>query len=678
MPLRRAKPMTFQPHTVCDAIDGTNGPTGGMVALTNLIPAPSTAFIFVPRPASVSKTTFGSFSTPGFISAGLTVGDVFYGIIASALHAGHDQPFAYNIQTNTFLTVGGITNGNTPVSPASTGNWTPPIIAQVGNRIVVCHPGFPGGTVKFGWFDVSSYSQSLTGDTTLGSPVITGNPLYLGVQPGMTISGTGIPANTTVISAAPFVLVTTGVTHTNTTLDGLLNTTGVAVGQPVVGAGIPIGTTVAAIVSPVEVTLSQAATASATITVTFSGATLTLSANASATNNGVALAVAGGTKAAPLWGAGDTNLNNLPSSPVGVAQFNGRAYYALGLDGIVFSDSGFPCQVSNNPNVQALLTNDGLPVTAIGPLPLNTTSGGIVQSLIAFEGTAKMQQITGDPVTSNLSMNALSVPTGTDAPLSIVPLTAGLSFVSPEGLRIISFAGQVSDPIGQSGTGVAVPFIYSLYPSRLCAAANADVLRISTINGATVNTPTQEYWYDLTRKIWTGPHSFPASIIQPWRNTFVLSAFGVDAKLWQSDVYPTGSNIYVENGAQVGCFYQTMMLPDNAEMAENTIVESALALSLPESAVAMIGCLSDDGQILDSVQVTGSGGSGSIWGQFNWGAAFWGGTLSTLFQRRISWEWPLVFKQMSITASFNAGAGIAIGNLYLKYQTLGYMLERVP
>lgn len=65
-------------------------------------------------------------------------------------------------------------------------------------------------------------------------------------------------------------IVTTGNTHSNTTLDSLASASGIVVGQTVTGTGIPSGTTVSAI-SGTTVTLSQAATATATgVSITFS------------------------------------------------------------------------------------------------------------------------------------------------------------------------------------------------------------------------------------------------------------------------------------------------------------------------------------------------------------------------------------------------------------------------
>lgn len=701
MALRNPKPITFRWRTVSDTVDASNGPPGACAALSNWIPSPSTDRQFVPRPASIQQTTFAGFTNPRFISALLVVGNRAYGLISTSMFPGNDQPFVFDLTAGAFLTVTGETAANTPATQPYTGDWTPPILAQVGSRVIVTHPGFPGGAIKFGWFDMSGFTASVIGNVTSGSPTITGNPTIAGVNPGMTITGTGIPAGDTVVSAIPFVLTTPGATHNNTTLDNLGSTAGVAVGQVVAGAGIPIGTTVASVDSSSAVTLSQAATATATVSITFSGAVITMLANATANNAGETLTIAGGTLTSPQWGAGDTNINNLPSVPVSVAQFNARAYYALGLNGIVFSDSGNATQVSNNPAVQALTTQDGLAVTALGPLPLNSLLGGVVQSLIAFEGIVKMQQITGDPTTSNLAMNALPLATGTLAPLSITPMKEGLAFVSPEGLRIINFAAQVSDPIGDHGQGVTVPFIYALYPSRICAASNADTFRISVINSQVVNTPTQEWWWDLTRKIFTGPHTFPASQIDSWGDTFLMAPapgpvspgstiwgefiwgeadWGVGgssvASLWRSDAFPSLSNTFMENGSPISCYAQTSLLPDNEVMSENAMVEAVLGMALPAGAQAAIVATRDTGEQIGNVLLDGAGGAETIWGEFFWGQNTWGGRSPVYYERRIAWTAPLVFTQMTVSVQMPASYGVTLGNLYMKYEPLGYLLQR--
>lgn len=578
-----------------------------MLQLSNLVRSPSMAGMWVPRPAAVELTTFSGLSSPGFVSGACVVGDIAYGMIASARNAAYDEPFAYNIATNTFLTVAGVTSGNVPASPATSGDWTPPILAQVGTRVIVCHPGFPGGAVKFGWFDLSGFSLSITGTTANGSPTITAISSTLGIQPGMMISGSGIAAGAIVLST------------TSST-----------------------------------VTMSANATASGSPTLTF----------------------AGGTAGAPLWGAGDCNINPLPSVPVGVAQLNGRAYFACGVDGIPYSDSLFPCQRTNA--TQALTPNNGQPVTAIAPsnlaIPL---TGGVILGLVAFQGAAAMQQITGDPATNNLSMQGLPYATGTLAPLSLVPTAAGLMFVSPTGLRLVNTAGQVTEPIGAAGQGIAMPFINALHPSRIAAAANADVVRIAVINGAVSGGTLQEWWYDLVGKNWSGPHGFAHSLIQPWRATFVKTAASPAAALWQSDPVPNINSTYAENGAQLQWSYQSALLPDTEAMAENAVNEATIAAQIPAGATIVVTAADESGTKLDQVTIAAPAGSSSLFGSAIFGVAVFGGTAGYLRQWPIPWHVGLVFKQMTITVSGESAFILSIGTLRLRYQILGFLMQAV-
>jgi hypothetical protein len=662
VPLRKGLPLTWRPKGLSDAIDGTNAFDGAMASLSNLIPDPSTESVWQPRPPALLAADFPSFSSPGFISAEYVIGNRVYGMIASAANSGKDEPFVFDLSIGGFITLTGVTNANTPTSPPTSGDWTPPRLKQVAGRVIVTHPGFPGDTVKFGWFDISGFDVATVGDTVSGSPVITGKPNILGTQPGMAIIGTGIPANTTVLAASnSFTAVSvTGTTHGTAVMDGIASTAAVRVGANVSGPGILPGTTVAAVTSSVALLLSQVTTSSvtgtfvialaspsqpgyisgtltsgsaviaiadttglwvgqsvsgqgipdgstvlslvantsvtisATVTATgpfplsFDGTIIIMSANATASANGVALSIVGGSVSAPLWGAGDTQLNPLPSVPVDVGQMNGRAWFACGINGIPFSDPGFPCQISNNTAVQALTTNDGLAVTAIGELQLTSALGGIVQSLIAFEGTVKMQQITGDPVFNNLSMNSLPVTTGTLAPNTICSTEMGLAFVSPEGLRVIGFTGAVSPPIGDHGQGITAPFIYAVNPSRMCAAANSDTIRITVTDGWKPGAPNEEYWFDFGRRIWHGPHTSTCSLIEAWGPRFVMALIGVDAKLFVANAVPTSTDGYVENGVTLSWQFEPVyMLPDTGDMTMNSLVEMTLACGGPDcSAIA--------------------------------------------------------------------------------------------
>lgn len=676
MALRHGKSVVLRPTGLSDTLDGSNAFAGAMQQLVNLVPDPSTDKVWQCRPGAVAVAGFPGIGN-GFISGLLVVGNTAYGLMTTPTFPGFDTPFAFNLATNTAITVVGVTAANVPQSQPPSGDWTPPILAQVGTRIIVTDTGFGALGNQFGWFDVSGFSETTTGNVTMGSTIITGNPNILGVQPGMLLSALGYSlSGVVVLSTAQFVLVTAGQTHSNTTLDNLVNTTGVAIGQVVSGTGIIPGTTVSAIVSPTQVTLSQAAIATGTIQVTFSGGTITVNAPASSNNSATSVTVVGGTPAAPLWGAGTTDRNPLPSVPVGVAQFNGRAYYALGTNGIVFSDSGFPCRVSNNPNVQALTTNDGLSVTAIGQLLLTAPlTGGIVQALIVFEGVVKMQQITGDPTTNNLAMNAMNVATGTAAPLSITPTTLGLAFISPQGLRIVSFAGTVSDVIGAYGGGVSVPFINAQHPSRICAGANSGVLRISVPTLLANANATVEYWFDLTRKQWSGPHTFASSQIQPWNITFICAQTGVNGQLYGSDVYQTVGSQFLENGALLAWAWQTSMQPDNGDIAGNSLVEMTLACGVAGGKTISLSSYDMNGALLDSTNV-GVAGMPAIFGQAIFGTSVFGDVAGGPFQqRKVEWTHPLVFKQLSVLATGASSSQVRLGNLYMRYQILGYTLE---
>jgi hypothetical protein len=337
--------------------------------------------------------------------------------------------------------------------------------------------------------------------------------------------------------------------------------------------------------------------------------------------------------------------------------------------------------------VQALTTNDGLPITAIAPLLLSAPlTGGIVQAIIAFEGGTKMQQITGDqaiPATSTsiasggastLTMNALPVATGTLAPLSVVPCSLGLGFVSPEGLRFVKFDGSVSPPIGDGGTGVTVPFIFSAGPSRICAATNSDTYRITSQNASGAGQPQQEWWYDITRKVWSGPHTSTASLIQPWRNSFLMSFIGINAALYQSDAQPGPASSFIENAAQLQWAYVTSLLPDSGDGSMNALVEMTLACELAEGTTASISCVSDFSVVLDTTTIAGEG-TKTIWGQFNWGAALWGGAGGVFRERSVNWNIPLVFRQMVISVSGQSAFNARVGNLYMKYQRLNYKIQ---
>lgn len=674
MPLSKSKPVLWSPKGCVDSVDGTTSPKGSMTLLTNLVQDPTTARMFVPRAASINLTKFGSFDLPTGATAALVVGDICYGMVSSSHFADNDEPFVYNLASNAFIAVSGATAANTPATQPTTGDWTPPTMEVIGGRIMVTHPGFGGVSTGYylGWFDISGFNDVTTGNVTTGSPVIDGFPNIDGVTPGMTVSGTAIPANTIVDSFSNVVLAPTGTTHGNTTVDSISSMTGIAVGQQIEGAGIAEGTTITVVnVGGSSITLSQAATASASgVTLNITGTTITMSANATGTHTGEAITIAGGTPGDPLWVAGNTSGFPLPSVPTFVKNFNNRAYYACGNMNY-YSDVLVPTNMTNAG--QALTVGDTTPITSMGTLPFNTLSGGVVQALVVFKDD-DLFQIQGDAALSNLTLNDMDVGVGTAAPLSVVSTPNGLSFIANDGLRFVGLTGNVTQPTGEDGQGISYPFISALHPSRISACYNADTLRISVQNGAAPQSPFQDWWLNMTTNAWSGPHTFPSNICQRWRNTFVTVPQSAPAGLWQSNSIPNVEDTYTENGIALSWDYQTVLLPDNELMAVNSIIESSIGFGLYISGQSLtFVALNEGGQVLDQVVINETG-IATLWGGFVWGEANWGGVYLPYQQHRIPWSIPLVANQMSVQVNGFSAAGFKIGNLFLRYRPLGYMV----
>lgn len=770
--LRNSSPLTFTARTLSDATDATNVSRGAMQALANLIPSQKTRGHFVCRPGAVDTVDFvGTFANPGFVSAELPIGNIVYGMVASDEAPGRDHPFAYDLIAEAFLPVAGVTAAAIPVSPPSTGDWTPPIVAQVGSRILVTHPGFAGDGgiddtartyIKFGWFDISGFQQTLEVDLVSGTPFLYGGFSTLGIQPGMAVTGSAlIPAGATVVRVFPNSASAnyfTADSHGTNVIDGInpADVPEMYIGKTILGPGVLPGTTIIEhLPLATQITLSQPTTSSVTAgsflvygnvsslpqwqskgdftsgsaqvlnaivtdvhtgqlivspgfladqtyVTGVTGTTIFLNQDAIATGTAKYFSVvgsviemsldatgsaqgpiliSGGTREVPLWGSGDTAINPLPSTPLGVAQFNGRAYFACGEDGVPFSDALLPCVRTNA--TQALAANNAQPVTAIGPLMLqNAVLGGIVQSIMAFQGVGSIQQITGDSATANLQMNALPVPTGTLAPLTLVPTHLGLFFVAPDGLRLIDLQARVSDPIGQDGDGVTAPFLAVTAPpfesdapaSRMTASANGRTLRIDVPDsfGSMVS-----YWFDLTRKIWTGPHTEGASLVSRWNDTFLVSATDRSVLRRADDVQKPYS-VYTDAASRqpLEWEWETCLLPDSGQMAVNTIIESTIMIALQPEEQCQINFLNETRNALSGYTMTGLVIPPFSLGTTQLGPPAWVGPDSGVIrQKLVWWDKPLIFKQGSINIRGLSSGTVVIGNFYARYQIGGYLIE---
>lgn len=556
MSLRRARPITFHPRGLSDALDGSTVFNGAMAQLGNLIPDPSTRSLWQCRPAaskiadfSIGGGPFSSGFSSGFqvsgfplpvtlISCMRVVGNIVYGL-ANAGGASKDYPFAFNLVTSVFIPVNGVTGANQPTAPAASGAWVPPTMDLVGTNLLVTHPGFTGaGGNFFGWFDISDTSNI-------------------------------------------------------------------------------------------------------------------------------------------TWNAGNlTGAVTFTTAPSAVKNFNGRAYWVTnpptGQPGLIFSDVLVPRNVTNAN--QVLTFDDNVPLTALGALPLSNQLGGIIQSLIVFKGVTNMYQVTGDAALNNLAKNALNVATGTLAPNTIASTPKGLAFIAPDGLRFIDFNANVSDPVGIDGMGKTLPFIYSLVPSRMCAAANGVVYRVTTQDASLTGSPTVEYWYDMARQIWSGPHTLPAACIATYNNTFIVAPSGILGSLWQSDYVQTSTSTFTENGTALQFDYFTCMLPDTDEMCENAMIETTIYMKLDPGATYLAQALNQNASVLTQANIVNPNAA-VVWGSFTWGQSLWGGAANNLFPRQVQWPIPVVFRRMQIAVHGFSSSSLRIGTLHMNYQKLGYLQQ---
>ena len=386
--------------------------------------------------------------------------------------------------------------------------------------------------------------------------------------------------------------------------------------------------------------------------------------------------------AAPVWSAGNTATNALPSAPVAVAQFNGRAYYLCNPSGAqpaaLATDSLDP---KTRTNATYILTfDDNQLLTAAAGLPLNNQLGGIVQSLIVFKGAANIYQITGDFASTDtpIAKNALNVATGTNSPLSICATPKGLAFVAPDGMRMIDFNANVSDPIGFAGSGVSSPFANSVVPSRIAAACNAVTIAISSQNGAALGNPQEEWWYDLTRQVWCGPHTFASSLIQPFGRSFIKTPVGVTASLWQSDAFTSSSSTYTENGTALQWTWKTAFFPDQQAMSAYTVTESFVYMALASGGLGYsVAAQDENGNVLSTATI-GAQGAASLWGTMVWGTGLWGGGINAYNAQRINWDKPLTFSRLQVTIQGASAANVRLGALYGRWQAMGYLPGGLP
>jgi len=346
--------------------------------------------------------------------------------------------------------------------------------------------------------------------------------------------------------------------------------------------------------------------------------------------------------------------------PAWVRNYNGRAWFGVnpptGLPSAIFTDVlSLSCANAN----QALTFGSSDPLTAACPLPLSNQLGGVIASLIIFRRQSGMLQITGDPTTSNLAVTPLLGGTGTASPRSIVGTPQGVAFLDHDGYRLIDFGANVSDPIGIGGSGVVVPFLSQITPSRVAAGCNGSVVRVSTQNVWAPGQPWQEYWYDIARKLWSGPHTFPGVVYANYGASFFMAVrggHGLANIIFSSDVNQSPSSTFVENGVQLTWDFQTVMLRDQGQMAESEIAEMQVKTSaVPTVTSIVVSALDQDATVLGTLTYA------------------YGSVTQALAARRISFPAPVVYNRLAIKITGTSALGYQIGDTFVRSRSLGYM-----
>ncbi len=375
---------------------------------------------------------------------------------------------------------------------------------------------------------------------------------------------------------------------------------------------------------------------------------------------------------APSWTAAQTSVNPLPGVPVAVEEFANRAWYSVG-NTEYFSDNLVPDTITNA--TQSVTIGDDSVIIGKGKIPLSSVTAGSVEALMVFKAKS-INQITGDIALNTLLNSEVATGIGTLSPLSIQPTPFGLMFTSQHGIRNISLGGDVSPVIGADGAGISVPFINSLEPSRISAGFNINTYRVNTQNSFIPTLPFQDWWYNTDLQNWSGPHTFPAALVEPWAGSFVITPQGIDNQLWQSDIVPLDSSSYIENGVTIEYLYETVLSPSGSTMNEWSIVESSVGLQFSkEGGTVNFFAENEDGDLLANASKT-IDVNFSAWGVTSWGQSQWGGDITLYQDIRVPWPNILSFSQATFSASGNAVNGFKIGSWSNRYQARGDMRLR--
>lgn len=426
----------------------------------------------------------------------------------------------------------------------------------------------------------------------------------------------------------------------STSITGTFSLSGISPGMHVVGAGIPAGATV--------------------VDKSISGTTSTLVLSAAATTSAsVSVTVSGGALSSPLWCSGNISGSRLLEVPSQVLAFYNRFYFSY-ENTVAYTDT---LALNATSSAQSFTVGDRSSITAMSPMTIKTMTQGGLEAFIVLKKKG-VWQITGDAALNNLTVNSLNIDAGTEAPLAIAPCPDGVRYIATDGVRKIDPYGNGAEP----DQDARIPFLSALYSSRMSGAYNSNVYRVSVQNSAAAGTPWQDYWYDLSRKAWSGPHTFQYDLAVPWDKGFLLFSHIRPGKGYYSEVFQTPGSSVSEGGADILWLYRTAPLPDKGDMMLSTCCYSTFSMALSSDMHPVVFTAVDENNGVKAQGTVSPAGNTSVWGMFIWGADKWGATQYGLKPYTIPWDQRFTFSKVVFQASGVASLGLKFGNFYAMYE----------
>lgn len=298
---------------------------------------------------------------------------------------------------------------------------------------------------------------------------------------------------------------------------------------------------------------------------------------------------------------------------------------------------------------------------------LNNELGGVISSLMIFKGISYIIQVTGDAALNTLSVNILSVATGTNSPRSITVCPKGMMFGSREGMRIIDYSATVSDPIGLYGQGFSRWLIDSRYPllQNVCMCANADNMIgaadrfLYDFNGA-ISYERSGVTFNIALNQWAGYQlTYPLYYAQPWGDSFIIQL--ASSGLSPLFAYKPIPSETLPNYTQTWQL-QTVMIANNQDMSQTEIVELQIMTTAPNGITSMVVNILDQ----DANAIATS--------TFTFAPSTTPSTRS-LYPRRINFTAPVVVTRYAVQVTGLSCPAFRIGDIYIRYRDLGYTQE---